>query len=165
MTTRWKALRLVGLLGVVLAIPNFCPLLAQDNAEHRSDVPPSMSAPANLGTKLRTDVDLVLMNVTVLDSAQKVLTGLGKDDFQIFDNQKEQQIRYFSTEDVPISLTIVLDASGSMEAKLPEAIQAAVRLFELASPRDDCRMMIVRVLRGSTYYRRIWMTFTGCWIP
>ena len=110
-----------------------------------------MSAPANLGTKLRTDVELVLMNVTVLDSAQKVMTGLRKEDFQILDNQKEQQIQYFSTEDVPISLTIVLDASGSMEAKLPKAIEAAVRLFELASPRDDCRMMIVRRHSGAVH--------------
>ena len=94
----------------------------------------SMAAPANLGTKLRADVDLVLVNVTVLDSGQKALTGLRKEDFQILDNEKEQQIRYFSSEDVPISLTIVLDASGSMEAKLPEAIQATTRLFELASP-------------------------------
>ncbi len=136
------------MLGVVLAIPSGCSLLAQDNAAGKSDVPSSMSAPADLGTKLRTDVDLVLMNVTVLDSSQKVLTGLRKEDFQILDNHKQQQIRYFSTEDVPISLTIVLDASGSMEARLPKAIQAAVRLFELASPRDDCRLTIVRGTPG-----------------
>ena len=141
-------MKFVGLLGIILAIPGFCSLLAQDNVAGRSDVASSMSAPADLGTRLRADVRLVLMNVTVLDSAQKVMTGLQREDFQIIDNQKEQQIRYFSTEDVPISLTIVLDASGSMKAKLPRAIESAMRLFELASPHDDCRLMIVRGTPG-----------------
>jgi Ca-activated chloride channel homolog len=103
----------------------------------------------NPGTKLRADVDLVLVNVAVLDSAQKVLTGLRKEDFQVLDNQKEQQIRYFSNEDVPVSLTVVLDASGSMESKLPKAIEAARRLFELASPGDECRLLIVRGTPGN----------------
>jgi Ca-activated chloride channel homolog len=88
------------------------------------------------------------VNVAVLDSAQRVLTGLRKEDFQVLDNQKEQQIRYFSTEDAPVSLTVVLDASGSMEAKLPKAIEAASRLFELASPGDECRLLIVRGTPG-----------------
>jgi Ca-activated chloride channel homolog len=103
----------------------------------------------SLGTKLRADVDLVLVNVTVLDSAQKLFTGLRKEDFQVLDNQKEQQILYFSTEEVPISLTVVLDASGSMEAKLPKAIEAARRLFELASPNDECRLLIFRGRPGN----------------
>lgn len=148
MRTELQGAWFAGLLGVLLAIPKFCPLFAQEDSGAESPAPSAMAAPANLGTKLRADVDLVLVNVTVLDSEQKALTGLRKEDFQILDNQKEQQIRYFSSEDVPISLTIVLDASGSMEAKLPKAIQATMRLFELASPRDESRLMIVRGTPG-----------------
>jgi len=77
------------------------------------------------------------------------MTGLRKEEFQILDNRKEQPIRYFLTEDMPISLTVVLDASGSMEAKLPKAIQAAMRLFALASPNDDCWLMLARDTTGN----------------
>jgi Ca-activated chloride channel homolog len=126
-----------------------CPLQAQSGNGEISLVPPAMSAPTKEAIRLRTDVDLVLVNVSVLDSAQKVLTGLRKDDFHILENQKEQQIRYFSTEDVPISMTVVLDASGSMETKLPKALDAARRLFELASTADECRLLIVRGTPGT----------------
>jgi Ca-activated chloride channel family protein len=77
------------------------------------------------------------------------MTGLRTEDCQILDNRKEHPIRYFSTEDMPISLTMVLDASGSMEAKLPKAIQGAMCLFALASPSDDSRLMLVRDTPGN----------------
>jgi Ca-activated chloride channel family protein len=108
-----------------------------------------MASPTREVTTLRENVDLVLVSVSVLDSEQKVLTGLRKEDFQVLDNQKEQQIRYFSTEEVPVSLTVVLDASGSMEAKLPKAIAAARRLFEFSSSSDECRLLIVRGKPGN----------------
>ena len=57
-------------------------LFAQEDSGAESPAPSAMAAPANLGTKLRADVDLVLVNVTVLDSEQKALTGLRKEDFQ-----------------------------------------------------------------------------------
>jgi Ca-activated chloride channel family protein len=136
------------LIGAVLAMAVYCPLQAQSGNGEITLVPPAMSAPTKQVTRLRADVDLVLVNVSVLDSSQKVLTGLRKDDFRILENQKEP-IRYFSTEDVPISMTVVLDASGSMETKLPKALDAARRLFELASPNDECRLLIVRGTPGT----------------
>jgi Ca-activated chloride channel family protein len=149
MRTQCKSAWFSGLLGAVLAILGYCPLLAQNDTAEWSHIPHSLGESTNPGTKLRKDVDLVLVNVTVLDSAQRVLTGLRKEDFHILDNQKKQWIRYFSTEDVPISLTVVLDASGSMETKLPKAIEAASRLLELASPSDECRLLIVRGTPGN----------------
>jgi Ca-activated chloride channel family protein len=139
----------VGLIGVVLTIAGCGSLQAQNSGGGAGRVPPSMSAPTTEVTRLRADVDLVLVNVAVLDSAQKVLTGLRSDDFHILENNKEQRIRYFSTEDVPISMTVVLDASGSMESKLPKALEAARRLFEQASANDECRLLIVRGVPGA----------------
>jgi len=149
MRTRREITWITGFLWAILAIQGFCPLFAQSSAEDVSHAVPSMAAPTREVTTLRKDVDLVLVSVSVLDSEQKVLTGLRKEDFQVLDNQKEQQIRYFSTEEVPVSLTVVLDASGSMEAKLPKAIAAARRLFESASSRDECRLLIVRGRPGN----------------
>jgi len=139
----------VGLIGTILMLDVCSPLMAQSNAGEVSLVSPSMSQPTKEVMRLRADVDLVLVDVAVLDSRQRVLTGLRKDDFQILENQKEQTIRFFSTEDQPISVTVVLDASGSMETKLPKAIAAARRLFQLASPADDCRLLIVRGAPGT----------------
>jgi hypothetical protein len=69
MRTQCKYSWFMGLLGVVLAIAPLSPLLAQDNVEQRNQS--STKEPTNLGTRFRKDVDLVLMNVTVLDSKRR----------------------------------------------------------------------------------------------
>jgi Ca-activated chloride channel homolog len=90
---------------------------------------------------VRTNVDLVLVPVTVLDHADKPVNGLRADNFTILDNQQAQTIKYFSSEDVPISLTVILDASGSMAARMDDARQAVIELFNGSNPQDDLRMI------------------------
>ena len=55
------------------------------------------------GQSLHIDVDLALVNVTVTDPHDRLVTGLEPDNFRIFENNVEQEIEYFSSEDVPIS--------------------------------------------------------------
>lgn len=86
---------------------------------------------------IRVDVPLVLVNVTVTDPYGRVVTGLERGHFQVLENKKEQEITHFSSEDVPISIGVILDVSGSMSNKFDKARQAAVRFMRTANPQDE----------------------------
>src|SRR5215510_7151301 len=62
---------------------------------------------------LKVDVDVVRVNATVTDLQNRVITGLEKEHFKIWEDKLEQKIETFSTEDEPVSLGIVFDVSGS----------------------------------------------------
>ncbi|MFQ5926585.1 MAG: VWA domain-containing protein [Terriglobia bacterium] len=87
----------------------------------------------------RVDVDLVLVNVTVTDPYNRLVTGLESQHFKIFEDKEPQEILYFSGEDVPISLGVIFDISGSMgqAGKLKRARQAVVEFFRTANPSDE----------------------------
>ena len=86
---------------------------------------------------IRVDVDLVLVPVTVNDSMNRLVIGLEKDRFALFDNGKPQDIKYFSSEDAPISLGVIFDVSGSMQNKMAKAREAVVEFFKTANPEDE----------------------------
>src|SRR3954469_12765432 len=75
---------------------------------------------------LKIDVDLTLVNATVTDSLNRYVSGRGPWQFQVWENKLEQKIEYFSAEDVPMSLGMIFDVSGSMKDKLSTARDAAV---------------------------------------
>jgi hypothetical protein len=66
------------------------------------------------GQSVHVDVELALVNVTVTDPHNHLITGLESDNFRLFENNVEQEIEYFSSEDVPISIGVIFDLSGSM---------------------------------------------------
>jgi Ca-activated chloride channel family protein len=86
---------------------------------------------------LKVDVDLVMISVSVSDSENHRLTDLKPQNFQIFEDKVEQEIRYFSSEAAPVSLGIVFDISHSMERKLDFAKDAAVRFLQTGTPEDE----------------------------
>lgn len=86
---------------------------------------------------IKVDVDLVMVNVSVTDSDNHVVTDLKADNFQLFEDKIEQQIRYFSSEAAPVSLGIVFDISHSMERKLDFARDAAVRFLQTGTSEDE----------------------------
>ncbi len=86
---------------------------------------------------IKTSVDLVLVPVTVTDPMQRLVTGLGPDNFQIFENKKPQQIKHFSSEDVPVSLGIIVDTSGSMASKMDRVREAVKEFCDSANPQDE----------------------------
>ena len=92
---------------------------------------------------LRATVEVVLVNVTVLDHSNNLVTGLEPDNFTIFDNSFQQRIRYFSCEDAPISLAVVIDASESMKPRMEEARQAVIELFKSSNSEDDFSVITV----------------------
>jgi Ca-activated chloride channel family protein len=96
-----------------------------------------LAASASIRPVIRTSVDLVLVPVTVTDPMQRLVTGLGPDNFQVFENRKPQQIKHFSSEDVPVSLGIIVDTSGSMASKMDRVREAVKQFCDSANPQDE----------------------------
>jgi Ca-activated chloride channel family protein len=90
---------------------------------------------------LKVDVNLVLVPVTVTDPMNRLVTGLDKENFSVFEGKDEQQIRHFSSEDAPVSLGVIFDMSGSMSTKIERAREAAVEFFKSANPQDEFFMI------------------------
>jgi len=89
----------------------------------------------------RTSTDLVLLNVTVADAAGHLVSGLNKEDFEIFEDGVLQVVSNFSREPLPIALSIALDTSTSMERKLPVAQEAAIGFVRRLGPRDVAQII------------------------
>jgi Ca-activated chloride channel family protein len=86
---------------------------------------------------LHVDVDLVMVPVTVSDSMNHSVTSLKKDDFALYEGDKQQEIQYFSSEDDPISVAILLDVSKSMSNKIDTERAAIVAFFNNANSQDE----------------------------
>ena len=76
---------------------------------------------------VKVDVDLVLVNAAVTDSDGRAVTGLDKTHFQLWEDKVQQDIQYVSTEQVPVSMAVVFDISGSMSDKQPIAREAVAK--------------------------------------
>lgn len=86
---------------------------------------------------IRSKVDLVLVPVTVTDPMNRLVTGLDKENFQVFEGKDRQEVRHFSSEDAPISLGVIFDMSGSMSTKIERAREAVSEFFKTANPQDE----------------------------
>jgi len=87
---------------------------------------------------VKVDVDLTLVNATVLERQQgRVVTDLKPDAFEVWEDKVQQAIEYFSEEDVPLSLGVIFDISGSMKEKLSVARDAAVAFLQTGNPDDE----------------------------
>jgi len=100
----------------------------------RRDTPGVAIKPRQL---IKLDVDLALLNVTVTDPYNRLVTGLEPDNFRVFEDNIEQEVVTFSAEDVPISIGVIFDFSGSMSNKVGKAREAAVQFFKTANPQDE----------------------------
>ena len=86
---------------------------------------------------LKVDVDLVLVNATVSDSLGHMVTGLQKENFQLWEDKVEQKVEYFSSEDTPLSIGLIFDATGSMADKISTARDAAGTFLQMGNPEDE----------------------------
>lgn len=147
-----KSLLLHPLSGLVL-VAAFGVLSAEDNISKPPVVPPPEprveikprvrpskepeDPAASRETSIRVETQLVLINVTVTDPMNRFVTGLEKEHFKLTEEKAEQTITQFSSEDAPLSVGLVFDASGSMGSKLSKSRQAAAQLFKTANPEDE----------------------------
>jgi Ca-activated chloride channel family protein len=92
---------------------------------------------AGLANRIRLDVKLVLIPVTVTDPFGQPVSGVGKDAFRLFEDGVEQRLSYFATEDAAISIGVLFDASGSMQHKLGRSREAVSQLFKTSMPGDE----------------------------
>jgi len=133
----WRVLSISTVLFAALALAsaqNANPAVYLHSVSHKSGSP----APV-----LRKNVDLVLVPVTVVDKSDKTVNGLHREDFALVDEKEQQEIKYFSTEDAPLSLTVILDASGSMVPQIRAAREAVLQLFRSSNPEDEFRVITV----------------------
>ncbi|MGO9863127.1 MAG: VWA domain-containing protein [Terriglobales bacterium] len=85
----------------------------------------------------RKKVDEVVLHVTVSDDKQHIVTTLGKDDFKVFEDDRPQSITLFRHEDIPVSMCIVVDNSGSMREKREKVNAAALNLVRSSNSNDE----------------------------
>jgi Ca-activated chloride channel family protein len=113
----------------------------QSTAEPAGAEAPAATGPdalrARPGARIRMNVDMVLVPITVTDPMNRLVTGLEKDDFQIFENAAQQKISSFASEDAPVSIGIVFDLSGSMGSKLVRARESILQFIKTANPQDE----------------------------
>ena len=135
MTARRRSLN-VGAIVLVVCSLFALPAWAQVSGPERPNTPPEQQA-ARPGPAIQFNVELALVNVTVTDPYNRLVTGLDKENFRAFEDGVEQELVHFSTEDVPVSIGVIFDMSGSMSNKVDKARQAAVQFFRTANPRDE----------------------------
>ena len=107
-------------------------------------VPKESPASSSLNPRVRplkVDVDLVLVPVTITDPLNRLVTGLEKENFELYEGSSKEEIRSFSSEDAPVSLGVIFDSSGSMSSKMDRAKDAVVEFFKTANPQDEFFMI------------------------
>jgi Ca-activated chloride channel homolog len=122
--------------------PAQAPNLAVDTDPVRS--PDATQAPSagplqkegSQGYVLRTDVEEVVLNATVV-SGNTIVQDLKRDDFEVFEDGVKQAIISFQHSDVPVSMGLVIDNSGSMYKKRPSVNKAALDLVQASNPQDQ----------------------------
>lgn len=110
--------------------------------------------PAGGQSVFRAATELVTLSVTVTDSEDRFVAGLGPDDFVVLENGTPQRIRFFSAGDVPLDVVLLIDTSSSMVDKLEPSRQAAKRFLATLRPSDRASIVAfntqVRILQGFT---------------
>jgi Ca-activated chloride channel homolog len=118
----------------------------EEKQDDPQDVPQAVKDDVKKNTKgeklqpkqgLKLDVDLALVNVTVTDPYNRLVTGLDPDNFRVYEDNVEQEVVTFSSEDVPISIGVIFDMSGSMTNKIGKSREAAIQFFKTANPQDE----------------------------
>jgi VWFA-related protein len=85
----------------------------------------------------KLDTQLVPLYVSVVDKNGKMVTNIPQSSFHVFENNVEQTLKIFNREDVPVSMGIIIDNSGSMREKRPKVAAAALELIKASNPQDE----------------------------
>jgi len=85
----------------------------------------------------KAEAQEVVLHATVLDQRQRLVTNLNKNDFTVYEDGQPQQITRFTREDIPVSIGILVDNSGSMRDKRQAVNTAALDLVKGSNPEDE----------------------------
>jgi Ca-activated chloride channel homolog len=132
---------------LVLAGCSSLPLLAQTSTSDvhvqpriqpptpkEPDIDPALKSHAK---PIKVDVNMVLVPVTITDPMNRLVTGLDRENFKVFEGREQQEIKTFSSEDAPVSIGVIFDMSGSMGSKIDRAREAVSEFFKTANPQDE----------------------------
>ncbi len=86
---------------------------------------------------LHTTTNLVVLHATVYNGKGQMIDDLGKDDFRVYEDGAEQKLSVFSHADIPVTMGIVIDDSGSMRYKRPSVDAAALTFVKTSNPNDQ----------------------------
>ncbi|MGC2251179.1 MAG: VWA domain-containing protein, partial [Acidobacteriaceae bacterium] len=124
--------------GVHPAIAQQAANSSAQNAPAATSTPqPAVSAAQSHPFTYKTSVTEVVLYATVVDSHEHLVTSLQKQDFTVYENNAPQTISSFGQEDVPVSLAILVDNSGSMAQKRSAVNRAAIDLIQASNPQDE----------------------------
>jgi Ca-activated chloride channel family protein len=115
---------------------------------------------------IRVDSDLVVVPVTVTDGSGRSVSGLQRENFELYDDKVKQEITQFASEDNPVSIGFVFDTSGSMRPRIQKAREAVAALLQNANPKDEFFLVqfssSAQLLSGlTTRTEEIWRQVSG----
>jgi VWFA-related protein len=85
----------------------------------------------------KLDTQLVPLYASVVDKNGKMVTNIPQSAFKVYENNVEQTLKIFNREDVPVSMGIIIDNSGSMREKRPKVAAASLELVKASNPQDE----------------------------
>jgi Ca-activated chloride channel homolog len=89
------------------------------------------------GYRIGVDVNLVVLHASVLDKKGRMVNGLQRNDFRVFEDGQPQNLSIFSHADIPVTMGIVIDDSGSMRPKRSAVNAAAISFVKTSNPQDQ----------------------------
>ena len=133
-------LSLIALVGIALAAADGD--IQLERQQPRVEITPraraeSARAESDRRANLRVDTTLISIPVAVTDPQSRFVTGLGKENFRVYEDKVEQEISHLSSEDTPLSVGVVFDTSGSMGTKLSWSRQAVSQFLRTANREDE----------------------------
>ena len=128
-----KHFQRLGIAVIVLSLVTLSLSGAYGQTKQKGQTPQKPSTDPDVQLESR----LVVLDVNVTDHNNAPVSNLKKEQFQIFEDKVSQEIRDVSLEEVPVSVGIVVDTSGSMRRKLPQVIEGAINLVKQSRPQDE----------------------------
>jgi Ca-activated chloride channel homolog len=99
--------------------------------------PPGASSSPQKSERIRISTDLVVLHATVTDDHGQFVNGLKESNFRVFEDKVEQKVSAFANEDVPVTMGLVIDNSGSMREKRAQVNAAALTFVRTSNPQDE----------------------------
>jgi Ca-activated chloride channel homolog len=116
----------------------------KENSQNKK--PPAQQDQDKDDTPIRLGTDLILLDVSVLDAGNNnvAVMNLQQKDFQVLEDKVPQEIKFFSKDQVPVSVVFAIDSSGSMRGKIDTVIKASINLVKDSKPGDEMAVVEFR---------------------
>ncbi len=117
-------------------LPRATPARTTQGGKAETPTPQEINEEVGDEEVVRVNTALVTIPVSIMDRDGRFISGLRKEDFRIFEDGTEQQVAYFATTEVPFTVALVLDTSGSTRFKLDDIQDAAIAFLDQLGPED-----------------------------